>query len=110
MDVGIQLGDVPVGIDPASHFDGVLRQVEAAQRNGLKSIVVGQHFLWPETRWLQPVPLLARLGAEVDRDVRLVTQVLLAPLYPPVLLAEELATLDIVTEGRLTVGLGLGWR
>jgi alkanesulfonate monooxygenase SsuD/methylene tetrahydromethanopterin reductase-like flavin-dependent oxidoreductase (luciferase family) len=53
---------------------------------------------------------LARLAAEVPPDVRLATTVLLAPLYHPVALAEELATLDIVTEGRLIVGLGLGYR
>jgi alkanesulfonate monooxygenase SsuD/methylene tetrahydromethanopterin reductase-like flavin-dependent oxidoreductase (luciferase family) len=39
-----------------------------------------------------------------------VTTVLVLPLYHPVLLAEELATLDIVTQGRLVVGLGLGYR
>jgi len=42
--------------------------------------------------------------------VRLVTQIMVAPLYHPVLLAEEIATLDIVTEGRLIFGAGLGYR
>jgi len=53
------------------------------------------------------VPVLARLAAEVDPDVRLCTQIMIAPLYHPVILAEEIATLDIVTEGRLEFGLGL---
>jgi alkanesulfonate monooxygenase SsuD/methylene tetrahydromethanopterin reductase-like flavin-dependent oxidoreductase (luciferase family) len=109
MDLGIILGDTPTTVKPQDHFTAVMRQVEAVQRNGMKYILIGQHFLFPESRWLQPIPLLARLAAEVDRDVRLVTQVLIAPLYPPVLLAEELATLDIVTEGRLIVGLGVGY-
>ncbi|MYH97056.1 MAG: LLM class flavin-dependent oxidoreductase, partial [Acidimicrobiia bacterium] len=52
----------------------------------------------------------ARLAAEIDDHVRLATTVLLAPKYHPVILAEELATLDIVTRGRLDVGLGLGYR
>jgi len=34
---------------------------------------------------------------------------MIAPLYHPVMLAEELATLDVVTDGRLSVGLGLGY-
>jgi alkanesulfonate monooxygenase SsuD/methylene tetrahydromethanopterin reductase-like flavin-dependent oxidoreductase (luciferase family) len=38
-----------------------------------------------------------------------VTQILIAPPYHPVLLAEELATLDVVTGGRLSVGVGLGY-
>jgi alkanesulfonate monooxygenase SsuD/methylene tetrahydromethanopterin reductase-like flavin-dependent oxidoreductase (luciferase family) len=109
MDVGILISDLPTSLRPRDHFDAVLRQVEAAQRNGLKYLLIGQHFVFPESRWLQPVPLLARLSAEVDPDVRLVTTVLIAPVYPPVLLAEELATLDIVSEGRLVVGLGAGY-
>ncbi len=109
MDVGILISDLPTSLRPAEHFDAVLRQVDAAQRNGMKYLTIGQHFVFPDSRWLQPVPLLARLAAEVDPDVRLVTTVMLAPVYPPVLLAEELATLDIVSEGRLIVGLGTGY-
>ena len=109
MDVGILISDLPTSLRPADHFDAVLRQVDAAQRNGMKYLPIGQHFVFPDSRWLQPVPLLARLAAEVDPDVRLVTTVMIAPVYPPVLLAEELATLDIVSEGRLIVGLGTGY-
>jgi alkanesulfonate monooxygenase SsuD/methylene tetrahydromethanopterin reductase-like flavin-dependent oxidoreductase (luciferase family) len=109
MEFGIMLGDTPTSVPPAKHFDDILRQVEAAQRNGITYIVTGQHFLFPGSRWLQPVPLLARLAGEVDRNTRLAAQIIIAPLYHPVMLAEELATLDIVTEGRLCVGLGLGY-
>jgi alkanesulfonate monooxygenase SsuD/methylene tetrahydromethanopterin reductase-like flavin-dependent oxidoreductase (luciferase family) len=42
--------------------------------------------------------------------VKLAAQVLIGPLYHPVMLAEEIATLDIVTEGRLVFGIGLGYR
>ena len=35
---------------------------------------------------------------------------MIGPLYHPVMLAEEVATLDIVTEGRLVFGIGLGYR
>ena len=109
MEFGIILGDTPTTVSAAEHFDAVLRQVEAAQRGGMTYILIGQHFIYPGTRWFQPVPLLARLASEVDTDVKLVTQILIAPLYHPVMLAEELATLDVVTEGRLIVGLGLGY-
>jgi alkanesulfonate monooxygenase SsuD/methylene tetrahydromethanopterin reductase-like flavin-dependent oxidoreductase (luciferase family) len=110
MEFGVLLTDMPIAVSAQEHFDGILRQVEAAQRNGMSYILIGQHFVFREYRWLQPVPLLARLAAEVDPDVKLVTQVLIGPLYHPVLLAEELATLDIVSQGRLIVGLGLGYR
>jgi alkanesulfonate monooxygenase SsuD/methylene tetrahydromethanopterin reductase-like flavin-dependent oxidoreductase (luciferase family) len=110
VDVGIIIGDTPVHLAPRQHMDLLLAQVRAATNAGVRCITIGQHFLYGEHRWLQPVPTLARLAGEVPPDVRLVTSVLLAPLYHPVVLAEELATLDIVTEGRLIVGLGLGYR
>jgi alkanesulfonate monooxygenase SsuD/methylene tetrahydromethanopterin reductase-like flavin-dependent oxidoreductase (luciferase family) len=110
VELGLMLGERPASVPASEHFDDVLRQVEAAQRNAFTCIVLGHHFVVPGARWLQPVPLLARLAAEVDPHVRLVPWVLVSPVYPPVLLAEELATLDIVTEGRLAVGLGIGYR
>jgi alkanesulfonate monooxygenase SsuD/methylene tetrahydromethanopterin reductase-like flavin-dependent oxidoreductase (luciferase family) len=108
--VGLLLSDVPKSVTPAQQFKDVLRIVEAAQENGFTYIAIGQHFLYGELRWLQPVPLLARLAAEVDPHVKLVTQIMIAPLYHPVMLAEEIATLDVVTEGRLIFGAGLGYR
>jgi alkanesulfonate monooxygenase SsuD/methylene tetrahydromethanopterin reductase-like flavin-dependent oxidoreductase (luciferase family) len=108
--VGMLLSDVPTSVSPAQQFDDVRRIVDAAQRNGLTHIAIGQHFLYGELRWLQPVPLLARLAADCDPATRLVTQIMIAPLYHPVMLAEELATLDVVTEGRLIFGAGIGYR
>jgi alkanesulfonate monooxygenase SsuD/methylene tetrahydromethanopterin reductase-like flavin-dependent oxidoreductase (luciferase family) len=110
VEFGVLLGDVPRSVTPREHLDQLLRQVAAAQRNGFTLLALGQHFLYGDIRWLQPVPTLARLAAEVEPSVRLATTVLVAPLHHPVVLAEELATLDIVTDGRLVVGLGLGYR
>jgi alkanesulfonate monooxygenase SsuD/methylene tetrahydromethanopterin reductase-like flavin-dependent oxidoreductase (luciferase family) len=109
METGIILSDLPTRVPVAEHLDSVLRQADAAQRAGMSYVMIGQHFLFPGSRWLQPVPLLARLAAELDPHVKLATSVMLAPLYHPVLLAEELATLDIVSGGRLVVGLGTGY-
>ena len=110
MQVGITLTDVPADRPGSEQFRDILRLVEAAQRNGVTYIALGQHFLYGDLRWLQPVPLLARLAAEVTPETRLLTNILISPLYHPVLLAEDLATLDIVTEGRFVLGLGLGYR
>ncbi len=59
-------------------------------------------------RVLDPLVALAHAAAVTDR-VRLGTDVLVAPWYPPVLLARSLTTLDVLSGGRLTVGLGVGW-
>jgi alkanesulfonate monooxygenase SsuD/methylene tetrahydromethanopterin reductase-like flavin-dependent oxidoreductase (luciferase family) len=108
VEIGVILGDVRSSVSPRDHLDQLLRQVEAAQRNGLTYITIGHHYLYGDLRWLQPVPTLARLAAELDDDVTLATTIIQAPLYHPVALAEELATLDIMTRGRLVVGVGRG--
>lgn len=108
--IGLLLSDVPSSVSPSRQFSDVRRIVDAAQRNGFTYIAIGQHFLYGDLRWLQPVPLLARLAADVDPKVKLVTQIMIAPLYHPVVLAEEIATLDVVTEGRLVFGAGIGYR
>ena len=55
MDVGLILGDVHRSVSPADHLDGLLRQVDAAQRAGISWIVMGHHYLYGEYRWLQPI-------------------------------------------------------
>ena len=109
MEFGILLGDQPVSTSPEEHLDLMLRKVEVAQQAGFSYVTIGQHYLYQDFRWLQPIPLLARLAAELDDHVRIGTTVLIGPLHHPVALAEELATLDIVTRGKLVVGLGTGY-
>lgn len=110
MEIGVILGDVRTSVSPREHLDQLLRQVEAAQRNGLTYVTIGHHYLYGDLRWLQPIPVLARLAAELDEHVTLATTIIQAPLYHPVALAEELATLDIMSRGRLVAGVGAGYR
>jgi len=65
---------------------------------------------WPKSfeRVMDPLVSLAFVAAVTSR-IRLGTSVLIMPYYTPVMLAKQLATLDIVSGGRLDVGLGLGW-
>jgi probable F420-dependent oxidoreductase len=57
---------------------------------------------------MDPLAVLAFVAAST-RTIRLGVSVLLVPLYQPVVLAKQLATLDVLSGGRLDVGLGLGW-
>jgi probable F420-dependent oxidoreductase len=57
---------------------------------------------------LDPVVSLAHLAGRTDR-IRLGVAVLNMPFASPALLAKQLATLDILSSGRLDVGLGVGW-
>ena len=57
---------------------------------------------------LDPIVALT-LAATATTRIGLGTSVLVAPWYPPVLLARSLTAVDRASDGRLTVGLGLGW-
>jgi probable F420-dependent oxidoreductase len=65
---------------------------------------------WPELfeRVFDPIVTLAYVAAATTR-IRLGTSVLIMPFYTPVVLAKQLATLDVLSGGRLHVGLGIGW-
>jgi alkanesulfonate monooxygenase SsuD/methylene tetrahydromethanopterin reductase-like flavin-dependent oxidoreductase (luciferase family) len=60
------------------------------------------------TPTLDPVAVLTYAAACTTR-IRLGTSVLVVPWYRPALLARSLTTLDVLSDGRLTIGLGLGW-
>lgn len=62
----------------------------------------------PFARTLDPLQLLAAAAARTSR-LRIGTNVLVMPWYNPVMLARTLSTLDVLSGGRLDVGLGLGW-
>lgn len=107
---GITITGKPEGdVDPARQAAEAVELARAARDNGLDAVVVGQHYLTAPYRYLQPVPLLARLIPETGH-MDLVTGILLLPLLPPVDVAEQLATIDVMSGGRLTMGVGLGYR
>lgn len=63
----------------------------------------------PDGHWLEPLTVLSWV-AGITRDVRLGTNILLAALRRPVVLAKQLATLDVLSDGRLDIGVGVGWQ
>ena len=94
-----------IGDDPPGSADGIIalaRRVEAA---GLDSVWVGDS-LTAKPR-LEPLAMLAAIATHTQR-VRLGTAVLLVALRHPVLLAQTLATVELLSKGRLIIGAGVG--
>jgi alkanesulfonate monooxygenase SsuD/methylene tetrahydromethanopterin reductase-like flavin-dependent oxidoreductase (luciferase family) len=99
----------PTDVDPAAGLDEALALARLAVDGGFSSLHVGQHFLSQPYWMFQPIPLLARLAAEAP-GLELGLGVLLVPLLNPVEVAESVVTLDLLTDGRLLLGVGLGYR
>ena len=59
-------------------------------------------------RSLDPLAILAYLAAATSR-VRIGTTIINLPFYNPVLLSRELGTIDVLSQGRLDLGFGIGW-
>ncbi|HSX79092.1 MAG TPA: LLM class flavin-dependent oxidoreductase, partial [Candidatus Saccharimonadia bacterium] len=99
----------PAERSPTQIIDEVIQVVRAASGMGYAWVSAPHHWLAHPTAWPQPYPLLARLAPE-SGTMRLKTSVLLLPLLNPVEVAENIATLDHITHGRLDLGVALGYR
>ncbi len=101
VDVARQADDA--GIDMLSITDHVV------MGEHLENYPYGDFPLPLDYPWFEPMTVLASLAA-VTKNIRLSTGVLISPLRPAVLLAKQLATLDVMSRGRVTIGLGIGWQ
>jgi len=99
----------PPGVSMVERFREHIEQVRAARQAGFDLIVMGQHYLSTPFQEIQTLPSLARLAAEAG-TMRVGATVLLLPLLNPVDVAEQVATMDVICEGRFICGLGLGYR
>jgi alkanesulfonate monooxygenase SsuD/methylene tetrahydromethanopterin reductase-like flavin-dependent oxidoreductase (luciferase family) len=90
-------------------IDEMLWLVSTASRLGFAWVSVPHHWLGYPSFFPHPFPLLARMAPEAGH-MRLKTSVLVLPLLNAVDAAENIATLDHITHGRLDVGVGIGYR
>jgi probable F420-dependent oxidoreductase len=117
--------------DPGS-WQFLLDRARAADAAGLDRIVVSDHVAYGENleaygdpknggsaggkqptdsdgQWLEPLTVLTTIGA-ITENLRLGTNILIAALRRPVVLAKTAATIDVLTNGRLDLGIGVGWQ
>jgi probable F420-dependent oxidoreductase len=99
-----------IGLSPlqsGNNFESTMQDCERAEALGFDSVWLGEHHNHP---LLYPTPLIGLAAiASRTRRVRLGTGVLLLPLYHPLAVAEEGAMVDMISGGRLILGLGAGY-
>jgi probable F420-dependent oxidoreductase len=115
----IPIGWFGVGSGALADAEGVAEVARTAEALGYDSIWVGEHPvlidpheppspLPPDSELMDPIPVLAYAAAVTSR-IKLGTGVVLLPMRNPVTLAKELATIDVLSQGRLEFGIGVGY-
>jgi len=124
MNVGVSLPTV----GPIGEREFVLDIARAADRAGLHSVWGTDHVVFPKERktpypyqrsttellfspgvdWLDPIATMGVVAGATEH-VMIGTAVLVLPYRSPVVLANELASLDRLSEGRILLGIGAGW-
>ncbi len=121
------------GKDPGvGGWRSLLDQARAADAAGIDRLVVSDHVILgenlevygdptmggmeggqqptgPDGHWLDPIVVLSMFAA-LTSHTRLMTGILIAGLRRPANLAKQTATLDVLSEGRLDLGVGVGWQ
>lgn len=96
-------------LDFGALYTELFRQVEYVDQTGFDSIWLTEHHFTDDGYLAAVMPMLAAIAARTRR-VAIGTYVLLAPFYHPLRLAEDTATIDVLSNGRLRLGIGLGYR
>lgn len=113
-------------------WNGLLNQGTGADKAGVDRLVVSDHVILGENLevygdpkaggteggvqptgsdglWLDPLTVISMWAARTSH-ARFMTGILIAALRRPATLAKQLATIDVLSEGRLDLGVGVGWQ
>lgn len=112
---------------PFATAQGVVDVATTAERVGFESVWTVEHVIWPEAYSSQypysptgkmpgdssspiPDPLIwLSFAAAHTTTIRLATGILIVPQRNPLVLAKTVASLDLLSDGRLDLGIGVGW-
>jgi alkanesulfonate monooxygenase SsuD/methylene tetrahydromethanopterin reductase-like flavin-dependent oxidoreductase (luciferase family) len=86
-----------------------LEQVRVAREAGFDGVAIGHHLSHGPAVWFPPFETLARLAAEA-KGMTIGTCMLLLPLFHPFHIAQQAALLDVLSGGRLILGVAPGWQ
>lgn len=97
------------GIEDSQGYASFLEYVQEADRLGFRHMFMVEHHSTGQGQVSASLTLLAYLAA-TTRQIRLGTAVVVLPWHNPVLIAEQAATLDLLSGGRFDFGVGKGYR
>ena len=115
----MKFGLFGINVGPCATPQTAANVARAAERAGFESVWTGEHVVLPDpqvapsplpprTPMLDPAVALAFVAAHTER-IRLGTGIIILPQRNPVVLAKELASLDVLSGGRLLFGVGAGY-
>jgi probable F420-dependent oxidoreductase len=104
---GLQVGFIP--IEGGHYYRDALEEVVRAEDLGFDSVWMEEHHSVTNHYWPSPLPVLAGFATRTSR-MRLGTDILVAPFYHPVRLAEDTAMLDVMSGGRFVLGIAIGYK
>ena len=109
--IGLFTAQVPPGSGRTftQEYREITDLVRLAETLGFESAFVSEHHGSGDGYMPSLLPTLAAFATATDH-IKLGTGVVLAPFHDPLRLAEDVATVDLISGGRLILGLGLGWR
>ena len=100
------------GVDPAGaqrSYAAALDMAEWADKVGFDTLVLSEHHASPDGYLSSPLVMGGAVAARTSR-VPITIAALLVPLHDPIRLAEDLAVLDLLSNGRISIVTGLGYR
>ncbi|MBP1685876.1 MAG: luciferase-like protein [Deltaproteobacteria bacterium] len=95
--------------ESTAHYRAILAQIERAEGLGWDDVWLSEHHFVEDGYTPSCLPLAAAIAARTTR-LRVGTAVMLLPMHDPVRLAEDAATVDVLSGGRLDLGVGTGYR
>jgi len=102
---------IPFILDPGAKdpCHRTYKLCELAEGAGFDFLSIGHHVFTPDYPTSAPFTILSAIAARTSK-IKLASIIYLLPLYHPVAVAEQVATLDVISGGRAILGVGVGYR